>query len=304
MSHSLSETAAWAPTVTVPDAPDDGQFRHVALQVPAQALANRTAYLKAQTDNSVKVSGVSSQSIAGSLSVSGDLTVGGTHVTASAADATFKNITASLHLSADTLTTAGDLIAGGSIGAGGDLGCVGSIEAAGDITTTGGDIILPAGKRVKYSSPVAQLRRVRMAAGTSPQPVSAVAFDGGKWSTFNTAYIISIPLPQYSSLTEVSAVWLRYAASGANGTVELIRHAIGDWLVSPGGATPTVTSLGSATLTTSGAGIKTAIITLGTPLVISNSSDDYFIRITGSASSTHDIHGAALTVKLYSPGID
>lgn len=209
-----------------------------------------------------------------------------------------------------------NLVAASNITAGADLIVSGAATVDGNIETTAGviqasngfislaDYILPAGNRVKYASLVAQFRRIRIAAGTSPQPVSAVAFDGSKWTTFATAYVICIPLPEFANGSEIGLVWIRYDAAGANGTVELVRVEINDWLVTPSGATPTETVLATATLTTTGSGIKTVVATLGTPEVMSHGSYDYFIRLTGAASSTHNIYGAGLTIKPFGPGID
>lgn len=212
------------------------------------------------------------------------------------------------------VTVGADLVATGNV-TGADVISVDdvlagdAVTAGGIITGTGGlvsgqDISLPGGKHVLYSPTASSFRRVRMAAGTTPQSEADVAFTGGHWITAAVAYTISVPLQPFAAGTEIDAVWLRYEASGADGFVELVRSSVSDWLTSPSGATPTLTVLASAAIVTTGSGVKTAIATLGTPEVVSNTAYDYWIRITGNSGSSHDIYAAALTVKLSSPGID
>lgn len=201
-----------------------------------------------------------------------------------------------------------DLGVTNDVNVGNDVNVTAQVTATG-LVTGGGilstqNIVLPAGKRVLYSPTAPTFVRVRLCGGVSDAHATAVYFDGSKWTTTTTGYVITIPLPSLPGGTEIDQIWLRYTAAGANGTVELVRNEINDWLVSPSGATPTETVLASGTLTTSGAGVKTVLTTLGTPEVVSNTAYDYSLRITGLAASSHELLGAALTVKLSSPGID
>lgn len=209
-----------------------------------------------------------------------------------------------------------DVIAADDISAGGDLGAIGNINAGGALDVTGvatahagvisgADYILPAGNKIKYATLHPQFRRVRIAAGISDETVNGLCvFDGTKWKSTATAYGLSVPLPELSNQTEIVAVWVRYKASGADGTVELVRQQILDWGVSPSGATPTVTVLGSAAMVAAGAGTKTITFVLGTPEAVDHQQYDYYIRITGDPGATHEIWAAALSINLFSPGID
>lgn len=326
-TEEVTPVSEWSDNPQVPAlTPSPGANMSSAIQVVkafVQVLANWSQWLKDQLTALTATVSALGTTVSGKANLAGGNTFTGV-----------QNIGANVNITGggNTLAVTGNITTGGDLTVGDDLVVTdnltmngnsfsvpnasitlgsgslhitsGSADVGGNISTTGGDIILPAAKRVKYATPVAFLKRVRISCGTTPQPASSVAFDGTKWTTVSTAYTISIPIPQYSNFTEITAVWLRYEASGANGTVELIRHEINDWLFTPSGATPTLTSLGDTPLTTTGSGVKTAVITLGSPEVMANGSYDYFIKITGSASSSHVIHGAALTVKLYSPGID
>lgn len=208
------------------------------------------------------------------------------------------------------------LLVGVDAGVGGNLTIGGTITGSSTLHVTGvatadagyisgQDYILPAGNHIKYATLASVFRRARLAAGIADETVNgAIVFDGAKWHSTATAYVLSVPIAEFANQTEIDAVWLRYEASGANGTVELVRVLVNDWLVTPSGATPTVTSLATATLTTAGAGVKTAIATLGTPEIVDHSQYDYFIRVTGLAGATHNVWAAGLTIKPFSPGID
>jgi hypothetical protein len=294
-----------SPTFTGPIVVPLGNERRRAIHLEniAQAFANRTAYLNV---NSVSKIAGGTQNIAGNISLAGDLTVD--DVTAD--DITADDINAD-NIACQNLTATADVNCDDLLAGEGTIGHLQSttITVTGTIATTAGsitsasDIFLPGDERIRYTGSDADKRRLlrmRMCAGATTHP-DGMQFNGLRWSSFNTAYTLSIPLPPLPTFTEIEQIWLRYEASGADGTVELVRANAIDWLIT--GSTFTVTSLGSAALTTGG-GVKSAFITLGTPEVMSNQTYDYFIRVTGNASSSHDIYGAAVVALLYSPGID
>jgi len=199
----------------------------------------------------------------------------------------------------EDINAADDVIAGDDVVAGGDVSATGLVTGTAGLVS-GNDITLPAGKHVKYGVPATIFRRVRLSAGINDNTVLGAVFDGEKWKSSATAYVVTIPLPSLPSLSEISQVWLRYTATGAPGTFELVRTLISDWGVSPSGATPTETVLASGTLTTTGSGVKTVAPTL-TPEVVANGSYDYSLRITGDPAATHELLGAAISFKPSSP---
>lgn len=300
MSHPLVETAAWAPTVTVPDAGDSGATRHTALEVPAQALTNRTAYLKGLAEGALAKAG---GTITGNLTVTGNITTNSDLIVTddiTADDITCQNLTATANVTCSEIN-AGE----GSIG---QLGATvatitGTIGAGGSITTSQ-NLRLPGGWRVVYTGDAASRRRtkrVNLAGATSSVATSSLIFGGSNWQSVASGYVLSVPLPPLANLTEIEEVRVRYFASGADGSISLIRQTITDW--TDGGATPSATTIATEPIT-AGAGVKTATITLGTPEVIDNASRAYWIRVNGDASASHTIYGAALVVLMYSPGID
>jgi hypothetical protein len=214
-----------------------------------------------------------------------------------------------------SMLVGGNIVAGGTGDFGGTLHAVGAVTfdntlhvqnvATVDLgVISGADYILPAGSHIKYASLVAQFRRIPICNGIADETVNgAIVFDGEKWHSSASGYVLTIPLPQLSNQTELDSAWIRYEASGADGTLELVRVLINDWGVSPSGATPTVVVLATATLTTTGSGVKSAVAT-PTPESLDHIQYDYFLRITGSAGATHRIWGAQLFIKPFSPGID
>lgn len=332
-THAVTQTSTW--DGTPPQVPDGSSSSGnpsntmgnatAVIQAFVTKFANRTLYLyntlASLTSTVTALDGAAArkaggnaftgnQSLAGNVSVTGGgntFTTAGNATIGGTLTANKLTVTDNVNLNGNAITIPNASITQTS----GSLHLTnGGIDAGGNVETKGGDLMLPGTKRVKYTGTTGdrtRQRRVRMSCGVSPQPntgANSVAFTGDHWIASNTAYTLSIPLPPYGAFTEVTALWLRYAAAGAGGTVELMRSSIGDWLVTPGGATPTVTSLGSANLVTTGSGVKTAILTLGTPEVISNTAYDYWIKVTGNSGSNHDIYGAFVTVTAYTPGID
>jgi hypothetical protein len=271
--------------------------------MPAQSLANRTAYLKGLAEAAFPAAG---GTVTGNLTVNGNIAAGG-------------DITVG-----DDLTVTDDATVGGLLTVTGGINTTdiladeiqaalmkpttaqvtGDISAGGSITTSQ-NLRLPGGWRVVYTGTDAARRRtvrVNLAAATPNVSPDLLIFGGSNWLSINSGYKLSVPLPQLANLSVIEEVRVRYSASGADGSINLIRHPITDWDVE-GGATPSSVLLGTTAITTGG-GVKTATITLGTPEVIDNANRAYWIRIDGNASATHSIYGAAIVVLMYSPGID
>lgn len=205
-------------------------------------------------------------------------------------------------LTVANVVSGADVISTANMHSGGMLDVTGSSSLHGGVVS-GDDISIPSTKHLKYATAPSVFRRVRIAAGTTPQSEADVAFIGTKWLA-SSAYTISIPIAEFANQTELDALWVRYEASGDDGSIDLMRSDITDWLVTPGGATPSVTVLATASLLQAGSGVKSAIATLGTPEHMDHNRYDYWIRITGNASANHVIHAAALAMKPFSPGID
>lgn len=302
MSHPLVETAVWTPTVTVPDAGDSGATRHTALESPAQALANRTAYLRPLAEGAFQSAG---GTVSGNVSVTG-------------------NITATGDISCDDLTVTDDATVGGTLSVTGGINTTdiladeiqaahiapttaavtGDLSAGGSITTSQ-NLRLPGGWRVVYTGTSSARRRtvrINLAAGVSSVSTTALIFGGSNWLSVNSGYVLSVPLPQMAAGTLIEQVQVRYLASSGGAIAYLVRHSITDWGTDDGAA-PTVTTLGNADITTGG-GVKTATITLGTAETVNNEDNAYWLRINGEASSTHHIYGAQVVVVMYSPGVD
>ena len=156
MPHVITETATFTPTVTVPDGTDTMVAAAETVAAIAQALANRSRFLKAVTDDAVTKTGnntfTGTNTFNGATTLASVTVTGGAQINGniSASDGTV-NVSGALAVSgaaqAGSLTVTGGAQINGNISASdGTVNVTGNLATAGD--SSGGSLSTPGNVRL------------------------------------------------------------------------------------------------------------------------------------------------------------
>jgi hypothetical protein len=300
MAHTLTEVATFDPTVTVPDGTDSRA--HAAEDVAAigQALANRSQYLKAQTDvsartnvsNTFTASNAFQAVTATSLTVSGTTTLNG-NVTA--ADGTV-DVASGLSVSGTATLNGNVTAADGTLNITGDVATTGALSIAGDLTIT--DIT----KDVKYPTTGSlPIRNVNIPMFDGKSISGSATYDastgGDNWKPSSGTCIIRFPvhgLPRGAPAVAFEVVWRAHDVSVAN-SAQLYLNAQAAWSSTAGDlVTPsTPTSILTVTQTVGFSATQCTKSTFFLPIshTVNNAGEAFYIDVTLQGGPNNQLYG-------------
>jgi len=262
MAHTLTEVASFDPTVTVPDGTDSRANAAEVVQGIAQALANRTQYLKPRADDAAQLSAANTftqaNTFSSTVTVTGTTTLNGA---VTAADGTV-NVTGGLQATgaltggslsvsgAATLSSAtvnGTTTLNGNLTASdGTLEVASAIAATGAISTDGNLILDDITKDVVYSPSSLAIRYVNVPLSLGRQLTSNgsydTAFDTWGLTLSGGPAKIRFPVcgvPRGAPAIGLEAVWRAHDVAAAN-VAAIIVNAQAAWGAAGGAlVTPT-----------------------------------------------------------------
>lgn len=276
MPHVITETAVFTPTVTVPGGFDSRVDAAEVVEAIAQALANRTRFIKAITDHVARVDTVNTfallQTFTTGIKSNGAVDCDST-VHADGAIDTDATLHADGTVSSDGLIHAGgNLQADVNILGGGNLTLVGGISAGDDVT-------IPGSKRVLYTSGLAAWRTTVIPL-TDGQSDDVSVFDplNHWWTNVTGPSFVRFPihLPSAALLINVTVVEQQVVTPNVLGIVEYVI----DFSTTPN---PTPMVQNTIAGPTSGATNADPVVTAVTPGAshnINNASTEYAVTVT------------------------
>ena len=254
MVHVITETATFTPTVTVPDGTDTMVAAAETVAAIAQALADRSRFLKAVTDDAVTKTG--NNTFTGTNTFNGVTTLASVTVTGgaqingniSASDGTV-NVSGGLAVSgaaqAASLTVTGDAQINGNISASdGTVNVTGNLATAGDasggtVSTAGNLRLTNNAGEVVYSSGTVPLRAINIPLFTGYSIQNGNyddLFDTWGLETGGMPAVIRFPVPilaRGSIAIGLDAVWRAHAVAAAN-SAKLRMNAQAAWATTAG----------------------------------------------------------------------